>query len=456
VDLLLLAWRYLVARPITLVATLSVTVGLMAIVIVDSVMSGFLGEQRALIRALAPDVTIAVDGFDEPAARALLDRVRAADGVRSASPRVEVAAMHRAKGVVALVGAPRIGDSYFVNLIGLDAEELTGPLRHVLEATPTRGERPEISHFLERSLVPRADEPFWFDPEDPFWAQRLPVERRFDDELEPILFGRPLAYRFGYEPGTVVTIATMAGKPEPGVTLKPRTRDFVVVGTFATRDTNFDVTHAVVPRARLVDFAALDAPIQELALSVDGEPAAMRDRLATLLADARLAPGAIETWEDRRRLLLGAVESERRVMNVAMFFVVIVATFSLFVTLHQMVRRKTRDIGVLAALGSSRPRAGLLFLVCGLIVTLAGSLVGLAAGMGLAHWLNPLLDLIERFTGWRLFAGHMFRFDELPVQVDLSRLLGYAAVSIGCGTLFTLLPAWRAARLDPVEALRHE
>jgi lipoprotein-releasing system permease protein len=248
----------------------------------------------------------------------------------------------------------------------------------------------------------------------------------------------------------------MAGKPEAGVPLKPRTRDFVVVGTFATRDSNFDVTHAVVPRARLVDFAALAAPIQELALTVDGEPAAMRDRLAALLADARLAPGAIETWEDRRRLLLGAVESERRVMNVAMFFVVIVATFSLFVTLHQMVRRKTRDIGVLAALGSSRARAGLLFLVCGLIVTLAGSLVGLVGGMGLAHWLNPLLDLIERCTGWRLFAGHLFRFKALPVQVDLSRLLGYAAVSIGCGTLFTLLPAWRAARLDPVEALRHE
>ncbi|MBM4016169.1 MAG: FtsX-like permease family protein [Planctomycetes bacterium] len=454
-DLLLIAWRYLVARPITLVSTLSVTVGLMAIVVVDSVMSGFLGEQRALIRALAPDVSIELDGLDAAQRAALASQLAADPDVTTAAARLDVSAIQYCREQRSFLAAPKLGDSYFVNLVGLEDAELSGPLNHVLGATSPAGASAAAQSFLGTSTVARPADPFWFDLDDEWWQQRLPLDRRHRGDLVPVLFGRHLAYQFDYRPGTVVTLATFRGVLQAGAASPTASREFVVVGTFATRDRAFDDTHALVPRAALGDFAGLDTDAHEQAVWGRGTPIELRDRLRRALA-ATVDPAAIRSWEDRRALLLGAVESERRVMNVAMFFVVIVATFSLFVTLHQLVRRKTRDIGILCALGASAMRAGRLFLLCGLIVTLAGSVGGLAGGIALAHWLNPLLDLVERLTGFRLFDRQLFSFKNLPVQIEFGRLVWYGIASVACGTLFTLLPAARAARQDPVEALRHE
>jgi ABC-type lipoprotein release transport system permease subunit len=455
VDVLLIAWRYLVARPITLVSTLSVMIGLAAIVVVDSVMSGFLGEQRALIRALAPDVSIAIDTLDDGERAALRTRLAEESGVETVAARAEVSAIHYCRDHPSFIAAPKLGDSYFVNLIGLDRAELAGPLRHVLDPRTFGRASAAARAFVGASPVPRRDDPFWFDVDDEWWQSRLPADRRHRGDLVPILFGCHLAYQFGYLPGTVVSLATFRGELKAGQAAPPATREFVVVGTFATRDRAFDDTHALAPREALVSFAGLDRQAHELTVWGSNDPDELRDSLRGSLAGV-VAPAAIRSWEDRRALLLGAVESERRVMNVAMFFVVIVATFSLFATLHQLVRRKTRDIGILCALGAPPLRAGRLFMLCGLLVTLAGSIGGLAGGIALAHWLNPLLDVVERFTGFRLFNREWFSFDRLPVQVEFGRLLWYGLASVACGTLFTLLPASRAARLRPVEALRHE
>jgi lipoprotein-releasing system permease protein len=111
---------------------------------------------------------------------------------------------------------------------------------------------------------------------------------------------------------------------------------------------------------------------------------------------------------------------------------------------------------VLAALGAPALHAGRLFMTCGLIVTAAGAALGFVGGLALAHGLNPLLEAIERAFDWRLFDRRLFQFDRLPIRTDPARIGWYALATVVCGTLFTLLPSWRAARLDPVEALRHE
>jgi len=465
VDLLLVAWRYLVARPITLVSTLSVTVGLIAVVVVDSVMNGFLAEHRAMIRALAPDVTVDVSSLPAAKARRVLEELRASPDVRAASPRAEAPAIHGESGGPALVAVPGHGDEHFVNLIGLDPAE-ADPATAVIDLQ--RFLAHDRCGYSERARLPGAEpdcplrverrsDPFWFDPADPFWRARMATEYRHRDDLIPIVFGEELALGFEYRVGTVVTISTFGGDPWRDARLKVLQHQFVVVGTFVTRDHHFDVTHALVPLGRLAAFAALETPMQEIAVaSAALDEAALRDRLRAPLAVAGLPAKAVESWADRKSLLLGAVENERRVMNVAMFFVVIVATFSLFVTLHQMVRRKTRDIGVLAALGAPPLHAGRLFMLCGLMVTGAGALLGFVLGLTLAHSLNALLAAVAWATGWHLFDPALFQFRGLPIRVDAGRIGWYALASVVCGTLFTLLPSWRAARLDPVEALRHE
>ena len=459
-DLLLLAWRYLVARPITLVSMLSVTVGLAAIVVVDSVMNGFLAEQHAMVRALSPDVSIDLGKLDRAASETLLDEVRAFPGVAAASGRVEVPALQSPAGKGSeMNGVVRLGADQFVELVGVE-RHLGGSADAPPEAVPLAPfllhERCDAGMFEGRCpfAVARVDDPFWFDPDDAYWRDRMASNYRHRDDLVPLLLGERLALDCGYRIGTVLTMRTLAGDLEGTERMKVRDRQFVLAGTFVTRDRHFDLTHALAPREELVEFAGLASPLQEIALRAsDGDETALRDRLRRALS---LPPDAIETWADRKSLLLGAVETERRSMNVAMFFVVIVATFSLFMTLHQMVRRKTRDLGILAALGSTPLRAGKLFLLCGFFVTVAGAGLGLGGGLALAHWLNPILDLIERITGFTLFDQSLFPMDGLPVRVDSARILWYALGTVVCGTLFTLLPSLRAARLQPVEALRHE
>ena len=463
-DLLLVAWRYLIARPITLVSTLSVTVGLTAIVVVDSVMNGFLAEQRSLIRALAPDVSIDVSRFRDARADTLLAAVRANPEVKAASPRVETPAIHGEIGSASYVAVPGRGEEHFVELIGIEPGEASPDgavidLRRFLAHERCRLR--ELLGAAEGTRCPlqvdRIEDPFWFVADDPVWRARMPSEYRYRDDLIPILFGEELATHFFYGLGSVITISTLGGDPWRDKEMRILQRQFVVVGSFTTRDDHFDVTHALVPRGELVRFAQLEPPMQEIAVaSTDGDATALRDRLRLELSGAGVPADAIETWVDRKSLLLGAVENERKVMNVAMFFVVIVATFSLFVTLHQMVRRKTRDIGVLAALGATPLDAGRLFMICGLMVTAAGALLGFFGGLLLTYYLNPLLGLVERTTGLRLFERKLFQFDELPILVDADRIGWYALATVVCGTLFTLLPSWRAARLDPIEALRHE
>jgi lipoprotein-releasing system permease protein len=464
VDLLLVSWRFLVARPITLVSMLSVTFGLGAIIIVDSVMNGFLAEQRSMIRALTPDVSVDTAGLPADRAQGLLAELRGLPEVRSASPRSTVAAMHRERGAPPdLLGLPGFGGNYFVELLGIEREEAapSGPAPEFPEFLSHEefcGTRPQLPAGGDCPLrAPRAGDPFWFDVDEPFWRARLPSSHRHRDDLIPVVFGEYLAVEFGYALGTVVTVATLVGDPQGGERLRARSRECVVTGTFATRDHHFDQTHALVPRAALAEFAALPPGFEEIGVGGTGlAPAALGDRIAAVLADSGLPAGRVRSWEDQKSLLLGAVENERRIMNVAMFFVVIVATFSLFVTLLQLVRRKTRDLGVLAALGSTPARGGLLFLTCGSMVTLCGAALGVVCGLLLTRVTNPLLKAVHDLTGLELLKRELFRITELPMVVDGARIAWYALATIVCGTLFTLLPSLRAARLDPVEALRHE
>jgi ABC-type lipoprotein release transport system permease subunit len=457
VDILLVAWRYLVARPITLVSMASVTVGLTAIVVVDSVMNGFLGQQRAMIRALAPDATVELPKRSAADGEAVAAEVVATGLARAVSRRVELPCLHRPRNQDPQgIGLPEVGNDYFVQLLGIDPPDE----RKVVDLDAfVRHDRCFRLSGQDRCSMQVRDvaRPFDFSIDDPYWQARIDPESRHRDDLIPVLFGETLAHRCSLAIGSVVTILTpkAAGVGEQQAA---RSRDFVLVGTFVAADLHFERTHALAPRADVADFGGLEpGSFQDLAIAAAGDlpPELLRDRLRAALA-GKVEAGAIVAWTDQKGKLLGAVENERRIMNVAMFFVVVVATFSLFMTIHQMVRLKTRDIGVLAAMGAGAGRAGRLFLLCGVLVTFAGAVFGLLAGIALTHWLNPILGLVKRVTGFELFDSNLFSFRMLPTAVDPARIAWYALGSVVCGTLFTLVPSLRAARLDPVEALRHE
>ncbi|MFQ5750022.1 MAG: ABC transporter permease, partial [Planctomycetota bacterium] len=166
--------------------------------------------------------------------------------------------------------------------------------------------------------------------------------------------------------------------------------------------------------------------------------------------------GSLQTWQERRQVFLSAIENERRVTGLVLFFIVIVAGFGLFATLSALVREKIRDLGILAALGyTPLRRAALLFFVGSL-----ASGLGALLGYGSAWWIVARREWVEAFLRERLgiviFNPDIYVVQGLPALWISQQALTLTLAAFGVGLLFTLIPALRAASFSPTRALRYE
>lgn len=161
-------------------------------------------------------------------------------------------------------------------------------------------------------------------------------------------------------------------------------------------------------------------------------------------------------WPDEHASLLNAILVEKNVMFYLLFFIMIVAAFGIMNSLITFVVQKTREIGMLKALGATRAQILWLFLSQSLIVGVVGVALGFALGMLAVHYRNGFLEVMRRLTGFELFPAQIYNFTKLPALIDP----GDIAIICGSALLICLLaglaPAWTAGRLQPVDALRHE
>jgi len=164
----------------------------------------------------------------------------------------------------------------------------------------------------------------------------------------------------------------------------------------------------------------------------------------------------VSTWEDDNRQLLGVLNVEKRMMFFLLIFIVLVAAFSIANTLITSVYQKTREIGLLKALGASDGAVTKVFLFQGLLIGMIGSVTGVALGTLVICFRNDILHMVSRWTGAELFPKEFYYFNELPAHIVPQDVAFIVISSIVLCTLGALLPAWRAARLDPAQALRYE
>jgi lipoprotein-releasing system permease protein len=177
---------------------------------------------------------------------------------------------------------------------------------------------------------------------------------------------------------------------------------------------------------------------------------------AGLLSDDLLARDQVLTWEDFRGNLLGAIENERVLMAIMLSLVLMVAGFTVFAILSMMVTEKRRDIGILCALGATQRGILHLFLMIAFWDALIGALLGAVTGT----WLALEFDSIERWLSARfdvqIFNRDVYLFDHIPSIVEVGSVAVIVLGAFTCALLFAAVPAWRAARLDPLDALRYE
>jgi lipoprotein-releasing system permease protein len=165
---------------------------------------------------------------------------------------------------------------------------------------------------------------------------------------------------------------------------------------------------------------------------------------------------AVSTWRDKQGPLLSAVDMEMAVLNILLFLIVAVAGFGILAIFFMIVVEKTRDIGILKAIGAGSSGIAGIFLGYGLALGMVGGGAGMALGLAITWNINQIRQAVEWWTGQRVFDPSIYYFFNIPTIVDPFTVSWIIAGAMGIAVGASVLPAFRAARLHPVEALRHE
>lgn len=448
-----LALAYLIRRPVQILAVFGVAIGLLALLVVLSVMNGLIEQDRVAVRGplsdmlLIPAVTEEVPHYEQY--RAALASV---PEVAATAPHLVAYALISMRYGEQLLQSTRNSDSNAVQIVGIDLDA-------EISVTQQSGGFADALRNAKLAPVNDLGNPFAYDGETRRSRSGVLVSDRLMN-----------AYHSMRPNGRIEVYALPYKLPKPGEELRPTNAELVVAGTYAGSDYEMSMDRIYMQRSgvrkglhdTLVGTAAPDFTeiLIRLADGVDFEQG--RSAILAALSQAGLPQpggeqgGALQTWEERRALFLGAIENERRVTTLVMFFIVVVAAFGIFATLSALVREKIRDLGVLAALGFSPIRRALLLLSVGSL----GSILGALLGYGGAYWLVDNHLAVERVLREKfnieVFRSDLYIIDGLPVQWDTQMSVFLTACAFLVGVLFTLGPAIRAASLSPVEALRYE
>jgi lipoprotein-releasing system permease protein len=252
------------------------------------------------------------------------------------------------------------------------------------------------------------------------------------------------------EPGDMATIMCAGGAK-----LTPVFDRFVVNGYFKSEMNDYDSRFVFVSLDYLQRLRGMQGRANKILLKLKDYSKAS---LVVNELRKRFPPDTfrVVTWEDQQGALLAAIDIERGILNVIVFMIVGVAGFGILAIFSMIVVEKTRDIGVLKALGASSRGVMGIFLSYGLLLGTVGAILGSIMGLSITHWLTQVEHFISFITGHEVFSRKVYYFDEIPTYIQTSSVLWVNLGSIAIAVVFSVLPALRAAMLQPVRALRYE
>ena len=409
-----IAVRYLRSRRSRRGASLStiisiggVAVGIMALIVVLGVMNGLRDDLRDKILVANPHLRIMtygnslrMDNWTDA-----LAKVRATPGVVAAGPEVLSQSL-----IINAAGYPEA-----VNIFGMDTAAASLPVTSI-PSTVTDG---TLAFLATDSSADGA-----------------------------VLLGRRLSDRLNAYRGDIVTLVPPTAariNPALGYAM-PRFWKFQVSGVFETGMYQYDNQWVLMDRETAQRFAGLDSAVTGIQVRVTDPWQA--PRVGAELQDRLGFPYRSMDWQQQNGALFGALQLEKLAMGLVIFFIMIVAAFNIVGTLTMVVADKTREIGILEAMGLPAASIGRIFLAQGAIIGAAGVGIGLAVGLAVAF--------VVDWSGWVRIDPGIYFIDRLPVHVELRDLAVVIAAGFVVAVAATLYPSRAATRLTPVDAIRHE
>lgn len=507
---LLLAWRYLRTRYIALASIISVTLGVWTLIVTNSVMSGFTHEMQIRLQSILSDIVVESHGLDGfPDAEWHIGEIRKELGndLQGITATVHVPAMlsYQVRGQwvtrqVTLIGVDAatyadVGDfrQYLIhpenrrdfnfNL----RENGYGDATHTIPPAGWEYRRVkaefEQAYREQREMVRKARndangeesmEPPAI-PKNPFEKGQPAVQPRvFDSAKEQhagIVLGIAMCSSrqrdkdgniqdyYLARPGDDVRITVPTSGEEP----KPASDYFTVVDFYESKMSEYDSSFAIVPLAKLQELRLMIDPATQVrnisTIQIKLKPGAnlnaARDKLIARFPPEQW-PFRIQTWKEMQGPLLAAVQMETTLLNLLLFLIIAVAGFGILATFFMIVVEKTKDIGIMKALGASTGGVRGIFLIYGLSLGLVGAGAGMVIGLLFVAYINEIAGVVEICTGREVFDPTIYYFSQIPAIVDPFTVAWVVAGAVAIAVLASVLPAERAARLHPVQALRYE
>jgi lipoprotein-releasing system permease protein len=416
----LLSGRYLRARRkegfISVIAGFSflgIMLGVATLIIVMAVLNGF--RKELLDKILGLNGHLLVQAEDSPLTdwKEVTDRISRIPGVRLAVPVVDAPALASSPSNAAgiLVRGIRAGD----------LNNLTA---------------------IANSIKPGSLEQF--------------------GEGQSIVIGSRLADQLSLHVGNRMTMATQSGAialaPQSGAArptgTAPRIKSYTVAAVFEIGMSEYDSTVVFMPLAEAQAYFNRADDVTGIEVFVTTDPDKI-EGFRKIVAEAAGRPVLLVDWRQRISGFFNALQVERNVMFLILTMIVLVAALNMISGLIMLVKDKGSDIAILRTMGASQGSIMRVFLIAGAAIGAVGTLAGLFVGMLICFNIDRIRQFLSWLTGTEIFPAKLYFLSKLPAEIDFGETSAVVIMALTLSFLATLYPSWRAARLDPVEALRY-
>ncbi len=408
----MVAWRYLRSRRketvISVIASISflgIMLGVATLIVVMAVMNGFRAE--LLTRILGVNGHLIVTPIDLPLEdyEQVADRINGVGGVRYALPLID--------GQVLAQGNVGSGTGALVRGIrGADLSKVEMVADNIRFGT--------LENF---------------------------------DQSDGVAVGSRMAGNLGLAVGDTITLTSPDGDVTPFGTTA-RIKGYTIVAIFEVGMSEYDSSIVYMPLSEAQLYFNMEDLVQSIEIYVDNPDAV--DAMKPKVEEAAQRPILMSDWRQRNQTFFSALQVERNVMFMILTLIVLVAALNIISGLVMLVKDKGHDIAILRTMGATRGAILRIFLMTGAAIGVVGTLAGFVLGVVICLNVEHIRQFFSWISGTVLFNPELYFLSQLPARMDAGETFSVILMALVLSFIATLFPAWRAARLDPVEALRYE